>query len=115
MSESKLLRACLDRLALVPIDKCLYWRQNSGSVFLKGRKITLGPPGMPDICMVVPWIQGDCGTRIGAFIGLELKAKSGTQRESQVLIQKRLESIGGFYYVVRSLDDLETIIKAWCN
>ena len=41
------------------------------------------------------------------IIYLEVKTKTGRQSHHQKLFQQRIESAGGFYYVVRSIDDVK--------
>ncbi|MCY7291333.1 MAG: hypothetical protein LH615_04040 [Ferruginibacter sp.] len=39
------------------------------------------------------------------YISVEVKTEKGTQSPAQVIFQKRVESIGGIYLIVRSLED----------
>lgn len=56
-------------------------------------------PGTPDIiaCVSVETIP--------VFVGLEVKSKTGRQSDAQKHMERLLERIGGFYFVVRSLQD----------
>lgn len=54
--------------------------------------------GIPDIFLLKP--------PHGTLIGLEVKTLKGKQSPEQILFQKRLERIGGQYYIVRSVEDL---------
>lgn len=58
-------------------------------------------PGIPDIIMV----------KNGQFIGFEVKSKKGIQSETQVSFQGDLERAGGKYFIVRSIEDVETVLK----
>lgn len=87
----------------------LHWRQNSGALFVGtpgkgGRLVTLGTAGLPDIILVVP--PG------GRFVGLEVKSAIGSLRPAQKEFQKKLESAGGSYHVVRSLLDAKAVVEA---
>ncbi len=73
----------------------LFWRQNSGTVFLGNRCIKLGEDGLPDIVIIVP--PG------GSVLGLEVKSANGTLRPAQKVFRGQLEATGGKYEVVRSL------------
>lgn len=66
------------------------------------RAIKLGESGMPDIFVVRYPTQ---------IIGLEVKNEKGKLRDSQVIWQKKFESVGGKYYLVRSVEDVEKIIN----
>ena len=39
------------------------------------------------------------------YITVEIKRSTGTQRPEQIIFQKRVESINGDYFVIRSLED----------
>lgn len=73
----------------------LFWRANSGAVFVHGRRIVLGPDGIPDVVVVVP--------PTGRLLGLEVKSSKGKQRPDQVAFQARMEAIGATYKVVKTL------------
>lgn len=57
------------------------------------------PRGVPDIIVV----------RGGAFYGLEVKTPKGKQSPEQKEFQAMVESHGGHYHVVRSVDDVVAI------
>ena len=57
--------------------------------------------GVPDIIIV----------KAGRFIGIEVKTKTGTQSTYQKEIEKSLKKHGGEYYIVRSLADVQSILK----
>lgn len=58
-------------------------------------------PGAPDI---------ECIWR-GLFIGLEVKAKGGTQSDEQRAFEQLVKSAGGFYFVVYSIDETEHALR----
>lgn len=81
----------------------LHWRQNSGDLFRYGRRITLGPEGIPDIVVVIP--PG------GTFLGLEVKSAKGVLKKGQKAFRERLTAAGGMYTVVRSLTEARASVS----
>lgn len=57
--------------------------------------------GVPDIILVKP--------PTGQFIGLEVKTKSGRLSDHQQEFSERLRDVGGRYYVVTSIDDVQAL------
>ncbi len=80
----------------------LSWRQSAGSLFLHGRKVNLGPIGVPDIVIIVP--------PNGRFLGLEVKSAHGAIRPEQKAFKAKLEASGGIYEIVRSLDQAQNAV-----
>lgn len=80
----------------------LHWRSNSGSLFLHGRHINLGPLGCADISLVLP--------THGTFVGLEVKSARGKLRPEQVKYAAGLTRMGGKYFVVRSVQDAKDAV-----
>lgn len=80
----------------------IYWRQNSGTVFVGKRVVKLGEGGLPDIVIVVP--PG------GRILGLEVKSANGKLRPAQVVFRDGLRENGGYYFVVRSLEDAKDAV-----
>lgn len=80
----------------------LFWRSNSGSLFLHGRHINLGPLGCADISVVVP--------PLGRFVGIEVKSEKGKVRKDQVTYAQGLTHQGGLYFIVRSVQDAKDAI-----
>lgn len=66
-------------------------------------------PGTPDILCCIS-IEG-----LGIFIGFEVKAEKGRQSQHQKVFQEKLEvRANGFYFVVRSIKEVEealTLVK----
>jgi hypothetical protein len=58
-------------------------------------------PGQPDIIAIVE-VGGFCVT-----MWLEVKTKTGRQSPDQILFEKRVTSLCGYYFVVRSIEDVE--------
>lgn len=111
LSEADLLVASLNLLNFYRAQrKLVYRRLNVGGVVRSGRggKIFMtknhGMTGMSDLLI---WIRN------GPAISVELKATKGSQSEAQKHFEGELESVGHCYFVVRSLDELETLLKAY--
>ncbi len=90
--EKVIQRQILDWLKHTGIN---HWRQNSGTVFAGHRMIRLGEEGLPDIVCIVP--------PNGRFLGLEVKSAKGKLRPAQKEFMERIRSCGGYYVVVRTL------------
>ncbi len=73
----------------------MFWRSNSGAIFLRGRQINLGPVGCADISLVLP--------TNGTFVGMEVKSAKGKIRKDQITYAAFLTSQGGKYFIVRSV------------
>ena len=80
----------------------MYWRQNSGTMFVAGRCIKLGVKGSPDIVALHP--------KTGQYVGIELKAFKGKLTDDQEDFCERLRKTGAQYHVARSLDEVKTIV-----
>lgn len=60
-------------------------------------------PGIPDLCII----------KNGQAHFLELKTKTGKVSKQQEVIIKRLVSLGSPVCIVRSLEDVKTILTVW--
>lgn len=89
-------------LAWLKTTGLMAWRANSGSLFLHGRHINLGPLGCADISVVVP----PCGR----FVGLEVKSAKGRIRKEQITYAAGLTACGGLYFIVRSVQEAKDAI-----
>lgn len=49
----------------------------------------------------------------GKFYALEVKTSTGKQRQTQKDWEKYITDAGGFYAIVRSIDDTKAQLKAW--
>lgn len=58
--------------------------------------------GVPDLIVILPG---------GKYLGLEVKSKTGRQSDHQKEFERGVKDAGGLYYLVRSLEDVETILK----
>ncbi len=80
----------------------MFWRSNSGSLFLRGRHINLGPLGCADISLVLP--------THGTFVGMEVKSAKGKIRKDQIVYAAGLVAQGGKYFIVRSVEDAKNAV-----
>lgn len=82
----------------------LFWRQNTGGIFDVKKQIRRALPkhakrGVPDIIVI----------KKGQFIGLEVKSATGRQSPDQKLFEIHTTNNGGFYYIVRSLQEVKQL------
>lgn len=92
--EADIQKQILDYLAL---KRIFHYRSNSGAfVDANEHFYRFGAIGWPDIVCVVK----------GQYVGIEVKAKRGTQSPGQSEFQKNLERAGGLYILARNLDDV---------
>jgi hypothetical protein len=77
-------------------------RINSGKVKVRGAWMTLAPEGTADI-LVMPYKK--------LPIWLECKTAVGKLSVEQVIFAARVGKLGHAVYIVRSLDDLEPLLK----
>lgn len=91
------------------------WRQQVG----KYRKleqpsmvVSIGTPGMSDTMLVVAVkITADMvGKTVGAAVGAEFKTPTGRQSEQQKKWQRAFEARGGIYRLVRSPEEMESLV-----
>jgi hypothetical protein len=102
-TENDLIKGCLEFLSY---KKIFHYRNNSGAFKTdRGGFYYFGAKGSPDIIAVLT-IWG-----LPVMTGIEAKTKNGKQSEYQKLWQKNFEKVGGFYLLIRSLDELETKLK----
>lgn len=60
-------------------------------------------PGVPDLCLL----------HRGKFMGLEVKAEKGRLSEHQATAADAIVEAGGFYSVVRSVEEVERCLRSW--
>jgi len=101
-TEEQILTAILEYLQQAIPDGVWATVEPRGG-FINGR-----PTRKPHAAGVgVPDIIGCLG---GQFIGIEVKTKKGTQRESQWHFQHRLLKAGGEYAICTSVEDVEDFL-----
>ena len=79
-------------------EEIFAWRNNSGLLFIQGRRVQLGAPGSPDIIGIMP--DGS-----GRFFGIEVKGAKGKQNDNQLAFEQKVKQWNGVYIVARSLDE----------
>ncbi len=89
------------RLALSPTPGLVLWRNNIGVAEMRGYKVRfgVGGPGGADLI----------GIYRSRFIAIEIKTPTGRQSPDQRTFQNLVESKGGEYVILRSVDDA----RAW--
>ena len=98
-SEHAIQNLILEYLAT---KRLFFWRNNVGSAVFENKKtgkqrfIRFGIAGAPDVFVL----------KQGQLYGLEVKSAKGKLQPSQIEFQKGFEAAGGFYAVVRSLDEV---------
>jgi hypothetical protein len=97
--HTELVKSCLELLQMHGI---LCWKNHVGAVRMGKRFFKFGVPGLPDILFVRQ-------SRLG---GIEVKTGTGRQSREQQVMQSRFEAQGCMYWVVRSIDELDSLLKA---
>lgn len=83
--------------------KLFFFRSASGAVKTEsGRYFKTGRAGVADLTVCA---------KGGKFIALEVKRQNGRQSEAQRLIEGRIKSLGGAYYIVHSVDEAVTALE----
>ncbi len=97
VSESAIVRACLDYLAIRGI---VAWRNNTTGIYDPTRKAfrtNAGRNGISDIIGILPG---------GRFLAVECKAGRGKLSPAQVEFQRDIIQQGGLHIVAYCVDDL---------
>ena len=101
VKESDVQRMICDYLAL---RSYFFWRSNNISVYDPTRQTFRAMPkysmrGVPDIIVI----------KEGKFIGLEVKAKSGTLSEGQERFKELCMKHNAEYHTVKNIEDVQAI------
>lgn len=102
MTESHILRACLDWLHYrTRGTSVLFWRQNAGVIPTKsgGFRAFVGMKGLPDIWVVLP--------PEGTLCAVECKMPGKVLSPDQEAFHERLVACGGISCVVHDLSELQ--------
>lgn len=103
-SEAQIELAVLDYL--VRARRLMAWKnQTSGFFDTKRNRFRkhISPyarNGVPDIICVI----------YGLFVGFEVKKKGNGQTESQISFESDLRKAGGLYYLVRSVEEVDSAL-----
>lgn len=87
---------------------CFIWRNNTGAYkTAHGSYVRFGLKGSSDIIGII----GGAGANRGKFIAIEVKTKKNKQNPAQKVFEERINNNGGYYFVARSIDDLEKFVR----
>lgn len=106
VSEKEIQKAIIQYLQILENKgKCYFIRANSFAGAIKRKNGSTGwiknnKVGCPDIVC--------CAN--GRFIGLEVKNEKGKMSANQEEAKALIEKVGGSYYVVRSINDVQEVI-----
>lgn len=84
----------------------LFWNQESVGIFdakkgiYRKKKSRFQKNGIADIILVKNYYDLPC------IIFLEVKAPGGKQSDDQKEFEKEVQSVNGFYFIVKSIDDV---------
>lgn len=108
MKETEIQNSILDYLDW----NCIFYQRtnNIPAPLGGGRKGFRSMPkgskkGFPDIVAIVN----------GYFVGLEVKNEKGKASVHQLEMKKQVENAGGYYFIVRSIEDVKKAIQAVRN
>lgn len=91
------------------------WRMNAGRVqTITGHWVDLGPEGIADVGVFVPCVPIDRPDALpfAVMCFVEVKRRTGKQREAQKRWQEAVERAGGVYVLARSEDQAEAGVIA---
>lgn len=91
MKESSIVKAILKYLNILP--ECFAWKEHGGMY---------GTAGIPDIIACIG----------GKFYGFEVKTERGKPTALQEAAMRKIRLAGGIAAVVRSVDDVKTVLNA---
>ena len=91
MKESSIVKAILKYLNILP--ECFAWKEHGGMY---------GTAGLPDIIACIG----------GKFYGFEVKTERGKPTALQEAAMRKIRLAGGIAAVVRSVDDVKTVLNA---
>ena len=85
------------------LGKLVYQKNNSGALKTQhGSFIRFGKKGSPDFYVFLK----------GKVIALEVKNETGRQNQNQKDFQIKFENLAHAYKIVRSIDEVESLLKA---
>jgi hypothetical protein len=82
------------------------WKNNTAGIYVKARNtyIPSHAPGVSDILACLK-VEG-----IGVMLCLEVKVPKGRQSDVQKRFEMNVKEAGGFYYIVTSIEDVQSAI-----
>lgn len=108
-SEKSIQTTCINYLSLLEARGDCYGARTQVIKTKTVRKdgsfgyLRTGKVGLPD------WTG--CFGPGGIFVGIEFKSSIGKQTETQKITQNKIQSLGGRYWVIRSVNELVAKIK----
>lgn len=91
---------------------CFFWVQESQGTFdpktkrFRAKKSKFQMNGIPDIILNFRYLDYP-----PVMVGLEVKDIGKKQTESQKIFQTMYQAFGGFYFVVRCVDDVKKVLE----
>ena len=92
------------RLALSAVPGLVLWRNNIGTAEMRGYRVKFGVGGPGGADLIGLWS--------GRFVAIEIKTPTGRQSPDQRLFQQLVESKGGEYVILRSVDDAKRWVES---
>ena len=110
--EQQIQNAIMEFLA---VNHIWYMRVNTGAVVSehngKKRMFRFGMAGAADILCSVRQARYSGDSWYTAWLWLEVKAPKGVQSPSQIRFMDEVRAEGHYYAVVRSIEDVEAVLK----
>ena len=116
MSESTIQTAV--RLRFSEMRAGILLRYQVGTFWTKdGRVVKIGEPGVSDLIGITPHVvtEADVGRTIGVFTAIEMKDRKGRTSDVQTNFITKVNSLGGLGAVVRSVEDMESLVTEKWN
>ena len=110
-SENQIQKAIIDYLQIYEnLGQLVFIRNNSFAGQIMRHDNSVGyvknsKKGSPDILIFI---------NKGQVIHLEVKTKKGSLSEDQIKWKKNVEKLGHKFFIARSIDDVDNIIKNLC-
>ena len=106
MKESIIQKAIEHYLQLLENQgKLIYIKNNSGSFKTEqGGFYRMGKKGSSDFIVA---------TKDAKTLWIEVKNEKGKQNENQIEFQSKIEKLGHIYFIVRSVEDVQEILKKY--
>lgn len=98
VAHEKLVNEILRRFGAIPHWRI--WKNNTGTAFRGHRQVSFGLVGSADILGI---------TKEGIFVAIEVKTGKAVLSKQQRSFRKMVEDMKGFYFLVRSIQDIDQI------
>ena len=109
MLEADVLKSCISLLDILQAQKKLAFRRVnvSGILRSKGSKTVLTKNPAKGISDLFVWPKNR------PFLAIEAKSTKGRLTADQIIFKYQIEQMGHPYYVIRSVDELASIIESY--